>query len=278
MRARPGLQDVGRRRQEKDSFQGADMRAGMIACAMLALGSAPQGAGLAVPSVPVRGRAPAPVMPERVWRPRAEAHRRRVLDTLEEGFMQEEPIRRRREERTSGDGFRRLNPGHAVFNFLHDYYNIRGAKGARRLGRWSPGLSWVTLAGATGEDVDRGTLSPVACEVHAGGVTYDAAQHFASAAPSAATPYLWYHDVLAATEAAEPVLHCYCLHEWAMQYWPEVSVRACSACAVKLLLECVLRGSACAGATCLHTLPNHTHTHTHTHTHVCALIRRRKRP
>lgn len=135
--------------------------------------------------------------------------------------MQEEPIRRRREERTSGDGFRRLNPGHAVFNFLHDYYNIRGAKGARRLGRWSPGLSRVTLAGATGEDVDRGTLSPVACEVHAGGVTYDAAQHFASAAPSAATPYLWYHDVLAATEAAEPVLHCYCLHEWAMQYWPE---------------------------------------------------------
>lgn len=32
---------------------------------------------------------------------------------------------------------------------------------------------------------------------------------------------MWYEDLLASTEKAEPVLHCYCLHEWAMQYWPD---------------------------------------------------------
>ena len=200
--------------------------------------------------------------------------------------MPEEPIRRRREQRTSSDGFRKLNPQHAVFNFLHDYYNIRGAKGTRRLGRWSPGLSRVTLAGATEDDVASGALSSVGCELHAGGLTYDAALHFASAKPSAATPYLWYYDVLASTAAAEPVLHCYCLHEWAMQYWPAGSppppsrayqqgtmpLRFVYACARALSLSLARGSLSPSRARSLSLSFTHTHTHvrarTHTHTHT----------
>lgn len=159
----------------------------------------------------------APVLAEHIWRPCAEAHKRRVFNLLKEGFVKEEPIRK---ERQIDDGFRRLNERNAVFNFLHDYYNVRGAKGTRRLGRWAPGRALVTLEGATQADLDNAILSRVGCEVHCGGVTYDAEKHFRSAEPSAATPFMWYHSLLSSTAKAEPILHCYNLHEWAMQYWP----------------------------------------------------------
>ena len=177
---------------------------------------------------PITGLLPsAPVVPENVWRPAAEAHKRRIMHTLQEGFVTEDvPVRFRRqpgqgEQPVKDDGFRKLNSRHAVFNFLHDYYNIRGAKGTRRLGRWSSGLAQVTLQGATAVDIKTGTLSPVGCEVTSEGVYYDAQKHFLSADPSAATPFMWYHSLLSATARAEPILHCYNLHEWAMQYWPE---------------------------------------------------------
>lgn len=165
-----------------------------------------------------------PVLPESVWRPAAEAHKRRVLHILQEGFVNEEiPVRFRRQQvpPVEDDGFRKLNSRHAVFNFLHDYYNIRGAKGTRRLGRWSSGLGHVTLLGATAADIRKGMLSPIGCEVTSEGVDYNAEKHFRSADPAQATPFMWYHQLLAATERAEPILHCYNLHEWAMQYWPE---------------------------------------------------------
>jgi len=158
---------------------------------------------------------------EHVWRPKAEAHKRRVLELLEEGFAPADHVPRRYEEQTKKDGFRKLNEKHAVFNFLHEYYNVRGAKGTRRMGRWSSGLPYVTLEGATAADVEAGTLNRLGCEVHAGGVTYDARRHFARAEPAAATPFLWYHSLLSATTSNKPILHCYNLHEWAMQYWPD---------------------------------------------------------
>jgi hypothetical protein len=123
-----------------------------------------------------------PVISEHLWRPAAAAHRQRVLGLLHEGFASEnnEPkgrvqpgllspssskraakmmaLKQRRDEQSASrrekdDGFRRLNPDHAVFNFLLEYYNVRGAKGSRRLGRWSPGLGLVTLEKASAAGV-----------------------------------------------------------------------------------------------------------------------------
>ena len=165
-------------------------------------------------------RGPAPIFPEDEWRRSAEAHRQRVLTLLEDGFAPEEKVPHRFMATQKRDGFRKLNERHAVFNFLHEYYNIRGAKGTRRIGRWSPGVPVFTLQGATAQDLENGTLSPVGCTVHGRGITYDARTHFENASDGVATSFMWYHALLSATSQAEPVLHCYNLHEWAMQYWP----------------------------------------------------------
>ena len=68
----------------------------------------------------------APVLPEQEWRPRAQAHKERVLRLLEDGFVQEDAVPQRYVAFWKNDGFRRLNERHAVFNFLNEYYNIRG--------------------------------------------------------------------------------------------------------------------------------------------------------
>jgi hypothetical protein len=189
----------------------------------------------------------APLLPENRWRPEAEAHKSRVLKILEEGFVHEPvqgppdtslPVRKNhhiqlppssarraaklalrdeagRQGRPAGakilkphdDGFRKLNERHAVYNFLHEYYNIRGAKGTRRLGRWSPGLPRVTLQGATEEDLEKGILWNRGCTVHSEGVTYDAQEYFQDAEPSGASAFLWYHSLFASTARAEPILH-----------------------------------------------------------------------
>jgi len=180
----------------------------------------------------------APLLPENRWRPEAEAHKSRVLKILEGGFAHQEPVRKDhhiqlppssarraaklalrdeagRRGRSAGakilkphdDGFRKLNESHAVFNFLHEYYNIRGAKGTRLLGRWSPGLPRVTLQGATEEDLENGVLWNRGCTVHSEGVTYDAQEFFQDAEPSGASAFLWYHSLLASTARAEPILH-----------------------------------------------------------------------
>ena len=62
----------------------------------------------------------------------------------------------------------------------------------------------------------------------AGGVLYSPSHYFGKNDPSRqeentklATPFLWYQSILEQTLKAEPILHCYGLHEWAMQYHPE---------------------------------------------------------
>ena len=49
------------------------------------------------------------------------------------------------------DSFRALDQQHAVYNFLHDYYHVKGAKGTRRLARWSAGPS-ALLVGASDDE------------------------------------------------------------------------------------------------------------------------------
>ena len=157
----------------------------------------------------------AQILPESEWRPRAEAHVMRVRDLLAPGFVSAPESEREsgRESENKCDSFasarfRALDRRHAVFNFLHDYYNVRGVKGARRLARWSHGPNPVMLAGATEDDLASGLLSLKGCVPVSGGLRYDAAAQYTDADADAATPFVWYRSLLEATERAEPILHC----------------------------------------------------------------------
>ena len=164
------------------------------------------------------------VIPEASWRQASEAHSQRVRTLLRPGFMspQELSVPSRR-IRSKKDGWEALDPENPVYNFLLEYYALKGAKATRRLGRWSPPLAseGVTLEGANGMDIADGILSPRGAAVHPDGITYHARAYAQSVSQSQCAAFVWYRDILAATSRATPVLHCYGLHEWAMQYWPD---------------------------------------------------------
>ena len=149
-------------------------------------------------------------LPEATWRSRADAHAERVRALLSPGFVPaaSQPLTQTgkpsRRVRVADDGWRALSTTHPVYNFLEEYYHIRGGKGTRRLARFSAGPS-VTLEGATAADLERGVLATRGAVVHARGVTYDAAAAHADAHAADAQLYLWHRDVLAATATAEPV-------------------------------------------------------------------------
>ena len=181
------------------------------------------------------------VLPETHWRPRAAAHRQRVTELLRPGFVDAPlPGHRSYVPGAKPDDLRGLRGDHAVYNFLQHYYHIKGGKGTKRLARWSPGLgrcengveehseeegggpAATLLLGATEDDLADGILHLRGATIVPGrGVMYDASAAFRDASADAATPFVWYRDLLRSTRAQEPVLHCYGLHEWAMQYWPE---------------------------------------------------------
>ena len=75
--------------------------------------------------------------------------------------------------------------------------------------------------GATDDDLACGRLSLRGARITDDGVLYDATAAFADASAASATPFVWYRDLMRRTSAAEPIVHCYGLHEWAMQYHPE---------------------------------------------------------
>ena len=161
------------------------------------------------------------VMPERQWRARAEAHRARVQELLAPGFLRTA----RASEAQGADGFWPLDPHNPIYNFLLRYYNIRGASGTRRLAKWSPGLgpqgAPVLLEGADMERDDvlyaRG-LSEAPASAGAKGLIYSPADIVAMGNVSS---FLWYREVLRVTRTNAPVLNCFGLHEWAMQYQPD---------------------------------------------------------
>jgi hypothetical protein len=157
---------------------------------------------------------------EPTWRPRAADHAARIHSLLSPGFV----------EATSPGAaikpaFSALSDRHPVFNFLRSYYNVRGVKGVRALARWAPPQPsrTVLLEGATGDDLAAGTLHRRGASVVPGGVEYSAHSFFNGRPAAAAEPYRWSRALLAHTQAAEPVLHCYGLHEWAMLYQPDGS-------------------------------------------------------
>lgn len=180
---------------------------------------------------------------------------------------------------------RALDPKHPVYNFLIEYYGLKGVKGTKRLARWAPSPNLllqpqdsfdnlkelleasnsssgssiingqgketaILLEGATSEDMGcllhlRGSMFLE----NMPGVLYSPSLFFGqkmddyfnnlkqqkeednlskffsfntSGGPSShpSSAFLWYRSILQQTLQAEPILHCYGLHEWAMQYHP----------------------------------------------------------
>jgi hypothetical protein len=198
-----------------------------------------------------RGSTTVAVVAESEWRREAEEHRSRVRELLEPGLLLPSPQRARRQDCDSeAAAWPPLDPRNPVYNFLIEYYGLRGSKGARRLGLWSPDFASlngggprgeVLLAGATDRDLGaalhRRGAAPMGSPDGASGVAYRPFLYYsekkeamlledkkggtATAAARLIGPYLWYSRILERTLEAEPVLYCYGLHEWAMQYRPE---------------------------------------------------------
>jgi len=270
---------------------------------------------------------------ENVWRKAASDHRTAIRELLEPGLVDlDHPMMRPvRKYYDTDDGdsnaMTMLDPKHPIYNFLVEYYGLKGLKGPKRLARWSPGIglffwdndgdgfgsssqlapgksrvrridsledyhatsnayrdSGITEPNPTGRDeTDRGiflegatfddfalTLYLQGAEwidrdsINEGGVGrggddliyggksgilyrpirfYDLPHEAEAAADPAntneeetqqqqqhesqkaihkkATSFLWYKSILQKTLDNEAVLHCYGLHEWAMQYHPD---------------------------------------------------------
>lgn len=93
---------------------------------------------------PVTMKIPTPrliTISEHVWRTAASNHKRRVQSLLQPGLTSiEEQINsgNRRRDNRFVDDWTALDPVNPIYNFLIEYYGIKGAKGPRRLARWSP--------------------------------------------------------------------------------------------------------------------------------------------
>jgi len=209
------------------------------------------------------------------------------------------------------DDWTALDPVNPIYNFLIEYYGLKGAKGPRRLARWAPdpkllwgehhdghneelssilsstslsvetkqqqqvyqaamkashGLGGILLENATIDDLG-GTLHmrggvPVPMMISSEGdpedttteeqqqlhgVLYNPAVFYNRHLPlntnttnnnkeeeeeeevkerkhqllKTIAPFQWYTSILRSTLSSDPILHCYGLHEWAMQYHPK---------------------------------------------------------
>ena len=91
-------------------------------------------------------------LPADVWRPRAAAHAVRVHRLLKPGFVAASARPAKAQRRWANavrapphpdleaPGMLALDHRHAVYNFLLEYYHVKGQKGPRALARWSPPL------------------------------------------------------------------------------------------------------------------------------------------
>lgn len=157
------------------------------------------------------------ILDEATWRTAAREHRNAVLTLLQPGFVKST----NRDHKTHDEQLvlDRQNP---IYNFIADYYGFKGSKGVKRLLRWSPGPNTTMLNGVQESDLAetlplRGMVTYEASSSSAtngGTATYDpkALQNVA------AIPFIRCQQVLRQTLSAEPILFCYGLHEWAMQY------------------------------------------------------------
>jgi hypothetical protein len=182
---------------------------------------------------------------EPIWRRAARQHQEVIWELLRPGLTPlHHPINSGQQRQCKGRDWSQqncdsiqwtaLDPNNPVFNFLIEYYGVKGTKGVKRLARWSPGLHSQFLEGAREADFSstlhlRGAIME---EVEDDGVLYCPRQFYQNRSTpdysvnsptklvSTIAAYLWYRAVLQQTLAAEPVLYCHGLHEWAMQYHP----------------------------------------------------------
>lgn len=80
---------------------------------------------------------------EGTWRAAATRHAERVQSILQPGLLASPPplltrTNKKRRQVNASDAWTGLDPLHPIFNFLIEYYGIKGSKGTRRLARWSP--------------------------------------------------------------------------------------------------------------------------------------------
>jgi len=94
------------------------------------------------------------VVAEDVWRTAANEHRARIRDLLKPGLLDPDHPRMRSvrdrfvkgddenegEDETDDAMMTMLDPEHPVYNFLVEYYGLKGLKGPKRLARWSPSV------------------------------------------------------------------------------------------------------------------------------------------
>jgi len=166
-----------------------------------------------------------------------------------------------------------LDPKHPVYNFLIEYYGLKGTKGVRRLMKWPLGISSIAgakgsgilLEGAIEQDFYM-SLNPKGAALYdedVGGIFLSPSSYVYGNQPNKfhhrvkdlqdrsdwktktelktdqtknhandfppprfnggpLAPFLWYRTLLQRTLEATPILHCYGLHEWAMQYQPKI--------------------------------------------------------
>ena len=176
---------------------------------------------------------------ESVWRSAAAQHCTRIRELLQPGLTDlSDPINAGllRMQKDQHHGWTALDAKNPVYNFLIEYYGLKGAKGPRRLARWSPSITpllenpeqeGILLQGASEQDLG-GVLHMRGAIPTDDGIIYSPGNFFGKGDPErrdeaakSATPYLWYRSVLSQTLSADPILHCHGLHEWAMQYQPE---------------------------------------------------------
>lgn len=284
------------------------------------------------------------IISEDVWRKAASDHRQHIQELLEPGLLDLDhpmmrPVRKYfladdddNDDDDDDDDSRTtmmtmLDPKHPIYNFLVEYYGLKGLKGPKRLARWSPSIGlffWnddgdedasttttptnpqvrrieslndyhmaatayshpgilteptnptgrdeadrgIFLEGATPDDLaltlylqgaewidpnthesgGDGGAELIDDFLYSGkpGILYRPIRYYdppvrnneadATAAEEEMQPsdsndikflhkkassFVWYKSILEMTLSNEPVLHCYGLHEWAMQYHPE---------------------------------------------------------
>jgi hypothetical protein len=165
------------------------------------------------------------------WRAAAAKHQNRIRELLLPGLSAPLPSIGDNHLPADDDWKVALDPKHPVYNFLIEYYGLKGVKGTKRLARWSPTpdlhfTGGVLLENASEQDLG-GILHFRGAFLRDDGILYSPSLFFGKGdsertmeAARAATPFLWYRAILQQTIQAEPILHCHGLHEWAMQYQP----------------------------------------------------------
>ena len=118
----------------------------------------------------------------------------------------------------------RLDPANPVYNFLISYYGLRGAKGVRRLSRYSPGMN-VVMEGVSADDVPS-QLSLKHLRFVGGGA---GGAYYTAEALDSTAQLRWNRNLMEATQKRAPITNCFGLHEWAMIYGNDTASPAPSA-------------------------------------------------